>query len=361
MPFVNTSSAGADAAAIAELCRRLLGRPVLRLERIAGGRNSQVFRLDCDDRGGPGNYVAKQYYSTPDDPRDRLQTEYRALGFLRKNGVVNVPAPIAADAPSRCAIYEFASGDLASTQPIGAGEIRQAVAFLVTLKTLARRGGADGVTAASEACFSIDAILESVRARLERLRARPDGSPGKPTLTRFLSERFEPFLATVDRWTDDEARAAGLSRSAEIPPADRTLSPSDFGFHNALRDEAGRLVFVDFEYFGWDDPAKMLVDFLHHPGMSMSAERRREFATGLLAAFRDVPSLAARSRIVYPWFGLKWCLILLNEFVPAQLRRRSFAGAVVAVPAELLDRQLAKADRLLVQLTAEYRNNIYVD
>ena len=42
--------------------------------------------------------------------------------------------------------------------------------------------------------------------------------------------------------------------------AQRALSPSDFGLHNALRGQDGQLRFVDFEYFGWDDPVKLVSD-----------------------------------------------------------------------------------------------------
>ena len=48
----------------------------------------------------------------------------------------------------------------------------------------------------------------------------------------------------------------GLSMSAALPKETRCLSPSDFGFHNALLEATGKLRFVDFEYAGWDDPAK---------------------------------------------------------------------------------------------------------
>ena len=48
----------------------------------------------------------------------------------------------------------------------------------------------------------------------------------------------------------------GVSWEQELLEQYRTLSPSDFGFHNALRTPAGTMVFLDFEYFGWDDPAK---------------------------------------------------------------------------------------------------------
>jgi hypothetical protein len=351
----------ADETVVAEVGGRLLGRPVVEVERISGGRNSQVYRLDCDPHTQPSRYVLKQYFTISQDPRDRLDTEYRALQLLRSRGVANVPAPIAKDVATRCAVYEFVPGERASFRTIEASDIRQTVDLLAELKAIARRCREDEAGPASEACFSIDAIVRNIAGRVARLRALPVTAPGKSVLQQFLSERFDPFVIALETWTAEQTRRQSIGRDVEIPPDLRTLSPSDLGFHNALKDGAGRLVFVDFEYFGWDDPAKTIVDFLHHPGMDLSSDNRRDFVAGVLATFDDDRGLAARARIVYPWFGLKWCVILLNEFLPEHLRRRNFAGAEGPGHAELLNRQLGRASHLLERVSAEYEHNEYFE
>jgi hypothetical protein len=88
---------------------------------------------------------------------------------------------------------------------------------------------------------------------------------------------------------------------------------------------------------------------------------RRDFVAGALDVFPDVDNLAARARIVYPWFGLKWCLILLNEFVPEHLSRRRFAGAAGEERSQLLARQLDRARALLARVGADYRHNTFFD
>jgi hypothetical protein len=47
--------------------------------------------------------------------------------------------------------------------------------------------------------------------------------------------------------------------------------------------------------------------------------------------------------------ALKWCTILLNEFVPEHLERRDFASPQDLPSAQRLDEQLAKAARMLQQ------------
>ena len=124
------------------------------------------------------------------------------------------------------------------------------------------------------------------------------------------------------------------------------LSPSDFGFHNALRTSDGGLVFVDFEYFGWDDPAKMVSDFLLHPGMALSRPLRGRFLNRLLRGFGTGHALDVRVRVAFGLYALKWCMILLNEFVPEHLQRRLFAKPGLK-PADLQRQQLAKARDML--------------
>jgi hypothetical protein len=350
-----------EETALTRTCSRLLGQAVVGIERIYGGRNSQVFRLDCGTGTPPSRYVAKRYVAIPEDARDRLGTEYGALEFLRSCGITNVPAPIAKDADACCGVYEFVPGERASLRAASDSDIRQAIDLLANLDSVARRTGADAAAAASEACFSIDAIVENLSARAARLRSLPDDVPGVAALRRFLNGRVAPLVSLLDAWTDEQARLYGIRRDAMLPFAQRTLSPSDFGFHNALRDGRERLVFVDFEYFGWDDPAKTIVDFLLHPAMEMTDGQRRTFAADAVAVFSGAPALATRSRLVYPWFGLKWCLILLNEFVPEQRRRRRFAGGEETGPIDVLQRQLDRAERLLDRVAAEYRHNPYFD
>jgi hypothetical protein len=233
--------------------------------------------------------------------------------------------------------------------------VRQAVDFMIALQALSQAEGARAIADASEACFSFAAIGRSLDARLATLRAVPDEAPGSAALRRFLDQRFDPLRAAVAVWCDaalrDDAALAG-----ELPQRDRILSPSDFGLHNALRTADGRLVFVDFEYFGWDDPAKTIVDFLLHPGMDLTADRKRQFADAMISRLPQ-PQLVRRARLVYPLFGLKWCLILLNEFVPQYLRRRAFAEVTAQPQTSVLDLQLRQAERLVDRLDAEYRNN----
>jgi hypothetical protein len=101
------------------------------------------------------------------------------------------------------------------------------------------------------------------------LRLRAEGAEAD-TLRRFFDGPFADMLNAFEARARQGYLALGLDFDAELAEEMRTLSPSDFGFHNAIRKTDGTLCFIDFEYFGWDDPVKLTADFLHHPGMALS-------------------------------------------------------------------------------------------
>jgi hypothetical protein len=129
--------------------------------------------------------------------------------------------------------------------------------------------------------------------------------------------------------------------------------PSDFGYHNALRRPDGSLAFVDFEYFGWDDPVKLTADILLHPGPAAWAAAAATLPRRRAAAVRrsDVWSAACRLSAAV---RLRWVLILLNEFLPEVWARRVRAGATESWEAAKA-RQLAAARKFLSQLPEAVR------
>jgi hypothetical protein len=345
-----SSIAAPDLGAI---CRAALGRDVVSSAPIGAGRNSRVFRVDLNgaEPPSPQEVVVKFYRRDPGDARDRLGTEFGSLQFLWQNSVRAIPRPIAIDRDRQCAIYEFIPGEVATSRAITPADIETTVGFLGALKRLRDAPGSAALPAASEACFSLDDVVTNLERRLDRLRHAEPGGDDVARMRRWTAETFAPFLAEVREWCRRAARQSEVAFDEPIGPEARTLSPSDFGFHNAIRRPDGTLAFLDFEYFGWDDPAKTIADYLLHPGMGLGEPLKRDFAARALAAFADLPMLPARARLVYPLFGLKWAMILLNDFLPERFSPTN---------GEWRHAQLMKAQALVVRLAAEYRDNPYL-
>ena len=341
---------------IDDICRTHLGRGVRAAARIGTGRNSRVFKVDLQsgeaNGSSPTSVVVKFYRRDPGDGRNRLAVEFGGLQFLWDNGQRAIARPIAADRDRHCGIYEHIAGAPFESLP-SAGDVDQAVAFLASLKPMRAGAAAARQPVASEAEFSIARIAASITGRIERLRDSACNGDGAE-LRRWITDTLEPLLRDVSAWCRQQADRQRIAFDGEIAINQRILSPSDFGFHNAIRRPDGTVAFVDFEYFGWDDPAKTAADFVLHPGMTLDDSLRRRFVQRFVTAFDDIEQLAARVRIVYPLFGLKWCVILLNDFLSGR-------ESVVAADemSAVRRRQLAKADDMATRIAGAYRSNPY--
>jgi len=331
----------------------LLGRPVETLVRLIGGRNSQVFSVTLTDGQ---KYVAKRYFRHESDPRDRQGVEFQSLRFLWDQGVRCIAEPIDSDQELGWSVFEFAGDTKVTSQEVTEADIDFSTEFLLDLSDLNGVPGSELMPPASEACFSMAAIIDNIDHRLEAL-----SEADAPELVDFLQYEFRPGLALVVSWCQEQSEATGISFTSNLDRQECTLSPSDFGFHNAVHREDGSIVFLDFEYFGWDDPAKMTSDFLLHPAMELQPKLLRRFAGNLVAGFSGNRQLADRIRLTYPLFGLKWCLILLNEFLPANIARREFAAGQHQEALELRAGQLAKAKTMFDRVNHEYMRFPYLD
>ena len=311
----------------------LLGQ-VLEVVPCANGGNNRALRVEA----GGKTYLAKYYFRSALDKRTRMVNEWAFLSYAAQAGVSVVPRPIAKDDNHDLAIYSFLSGVVPATQQINADAFTQAGEFIANLNC--KRELARELADASESCFSAGDHLALLEARIKRLETH-DALP-------VHSAEFAEVLRDI------QAAFARYAPQLDFPPlatTDLCLSPSDFGFHNSLRDEQGRFSFIDFEYAGWDDPAKMLCDFLLHPGIPVDTALLPHLLAPLEKAGLVPPLAIARARGLYPLLALRWCCIILNVFVPEHAARRQFADATWdKQAAQAL--QLAKARQMLQKLHA---------
>lgn len=300
-----------DPAAVAA---RLWPTPAaLTIEAAAVGGNNRLFRVSAD-----GVSRALKFYPATDGAT-RLRREQAALEWLRADpDPAPVPAFHAADAEAPAALIDWIDG--APVGPPVATDIDAVVAF--THRLLRRRDAAGGLPMAAEATPTARDLESQIEERLSR--ARRAEAEAAVAAVGSAYRRFGPIGGE--------------------PPAALIPNPSDFGFHNALRIADGGLAFLDFEYFGRDDPARLAGDFLLHPGMwsvhvdPADCPLRKRFLEGVVPALSAIDSrFAERLKRQLPYLALRWALIVLNPF---GAERPPPAPTVAAA-------QLAKSEGLL--------------
>ena len=317
------------AAELRELAEKLAGEAPSRIDAARGGGNSRVYRVVT---AGGREFALKRY--PPGDARDRLGQEYEALEFLRAAGFDNVPSPVARDAGRGAALFSWLHGTrVEERQP---GDVAQLANFVRAAHGAARLPAAQRLRPAAEAVTGGGELLRQLEQRLARLES---SRPEHAGLHRILTE------------IRAELRSRTLPQLPQLPRERQTLSPSDIGFHNALRGADGTLAFVDFEYFGWDDPAKLVSDVLWHPGHTLAPHEALEFRARAADIYSADPDFEVRLATLFPFFGLRWALIVLNEFLSSDRERREFAGKS-GDRLEIEERQLAKARDLVERVRA---------
>jgi hypothetical protein len=330
--------------------RALLGGSVDAVERARGfGRNSGIYRV----RQGGTRYALKQYPPRRPGERDRAAIELAALRFMTAYGIDSVPRPYAADPEGCHALIEWIDG-AAVTAP-GDADIAAAAGFLAAVHGLRDEPDAATQLPTAEACLSAGEIVAQIERRLARLGIV---TAEEPALAGFLDDAFRPLLGRITGWAESGYAREGLSFTRPIDAAARTLCASDFGFHNALRRPSGALVFIDFDDFGWDDPVKLTADFLLHPGTQLPERLKRDFAAAAAAIYQTDPLFATRLASLYPLFALRWCMILLNEFLPERWAHRINAGGE-ADWALVKQRQLDRARDWVQSLATDFRRFPY--
>jgi hypothetical protein len=292
----------------------------LLINPCAAGGNNRVFRIDADGR----TFAAKCYFKDPSDARDRLNAEFSFLEYARKSGIVCVPEPVARDDGAGIGLYEFIDGYKLSPGTLSSEHIEQAREFFVHLNEPASRALAASLAGASESCFSIADHLALIQGRVDRLSAIPATPDVGKEAVAFAVELRKRWAALRARILSESKRRRLEQRSA-LSSEDRCISPSDFGFHNAIVSPSGKLVFVDFEYSGWDDPAKAVSDFFSQPAIPVPFEHFDSFLACALTYSPNAGMLTERTRLLLPVFRLKWCCIVMNDFLPAFTQRRKMA------------------------------------
>ena len=145
-------------------------------------------------------------------------------------------------------------------------------------------------------------IEDQIRNRYKKLYGLLDvNSELNSFLENKFPQAFEEILLKSKKLWPGEFKTR-LTNNRQL------LSPSDFGFHNTLLTNEG-LKFIDFEYFGWDDPVKLTCDFLLHPGMVLKDKQKSLWLLKMKRIFSD-----DKNKMNYSLLDIEGEILLISQF-----------------------------------------------
>ena len=308
----------------------IYGKSIDNVEKLKGRGNSRLFKLSFHKKN---SILLKDYPDLSIDLRPRMQTEVNALKLVESIG--KTPKVLAFNKPQNIAFYEFIEGE--GMYNIEDHHINQALNFIEDLQSF--KGKAIWGEA-SEACLSERQLAGQISYRFDRLVKITNKD-----LNKFLVSTFKPLLNKTFEYSEKNWPSNNLEK--ELPEWKQAFSPSDFGFHNAILKGSGDLVFFDFEYFGRDDPVKLIADFVWHPGMKLKNSQKKDWLKGAFDIFKSDTQLIKRFSSAWPLYGLRWALIVLNEFLDDGWRKRTYADeSLKHLHKKKLETQLSKAKNI---------------
>ncbi len=328
-----------------ELLRSPERGDAFRFERLSGGKNNRVYRVV----GRDSPVILKWYFHHESDQRDRLVAEWAFYEWASQCAAKLVARPIAFSATNRFAVFSFVNGHRLVTDAVATSHVEQAIKFIGKLNRYRNWSSSDGLPTAAEACFSIQEHVDCISTRVDRLRTIETNTETHREALDFVETTISTSLADAIDQLRVWSVAEHVDISAPLTNQQKCVSPSDFGFHNALVGDTGSLTFYDFEYAGWDDPAKLLCDFYCQPEIPAPRDTWDTFADLTAELAGDTPLERQRQALLFPLYQVKWCCILLNEFLPTSFERRKFAANNTVD----LEAQLQKAKRLAEQIVID--------
>lgn len=306
------------------------------VEKIAAGGNSRIFKINRE-MGAP---VALKKYP-PHSAGDRSRQFVETVAYRALQSSIFTPKLLHSDFITGYNLYSWVDG--AKIQTFGPEELEFALGFIGELIAKTKLND-DSVPMASEACIAIKDIFSQIEYRLKDLTAVDDSD-----LNEFLIKSFIPIYEFL--YSKIIADNGYEFISQKLKKENWVLSPSDFGFHNSLKSTEGKIIFLDFEYFGFDDPAKLMNDFVWHPGMLTSEEVKKYWMLSMLSLFPNDQGLLQRVKVSWPLYGLRWALIILKEFTRNGWSDRNYAqSSHEGYRADKLEGQLFKSRAIIKSL-----------
>lgn len=307
------------------------------IKTIRQSGNNQVFCVKkCSQF-----YIVKKYFQHPDDLRNRLEAEFSFLEFAYSKIPDFVPKPFVKNIEDDVALYEYIDGTkITNERELGSEYLKQAFKFISALNK-GKKLYLENISNASEACFSIGEHLNLIESRINELS--------------MCSERDSKFMTLleeiIEKW-DNEKREVykkcelyNIEIDKKLEQDEKIISPSDFGFHNAIIQ--GHFVkFIDFEYSGWDDPAKLVGDFFGQVEIPVDNSHVGDFVKVAFEGLNFSEKNIIRSKLLVDVYKVKWCCIVLNIFLEKNLLRRLFANPNLDV-FQQKNIQIKKASKIL--------------
>ncbi|MDA8716491.1 aminoglycoside phosphotransferase family protein [Alphaproteobacteria bacterium] len=309
------------------------------IQPIRLGANNKSYTCHVDEQ----LIFVKYFLKDSADERDKIGAEWEFLRYLDFIGEEQAPKPIAINTEKNLLIIGHCHGDQPAFADYSNSLVSEASLFINRINRDRINDWSQTLPLASEHTPSISGYNKLTKIKLDALN---QSIPKEEHEARLILDQAISLLDAL--WSKYEGSNSAVPDC--IAKKNLCISPSDFGFHNVLVTADGRVNFVDFEYAGWDDPAKLLCDFVLHPAMKLNVSFAKRFVAGISIEDVNKDWLLSRCHILFGFSIVRWVCIIMNIFLPHHLERKMFAKPGLCV-SSLKMRQITEAKLMLLKIS----------
>lgn len=298
--------------------------------RQSGGINNHVYLCKSADE----QVIVKSYPQLTQPQPDRFRAEQEFLTYANTCAPGYVPRLLSADTSSRILVMQYLEGTpYSASDTLEAQDIQHAASLITALSADVNLAKSHITQRAADGFLSLSEHLENITSRLAGMATShlPGACQGQARGSLKQLNELNKTTQTIVR----NAIKNGLIEDA-ISEDMLCPSPSDFGFHNAISCSSN-VKFIDFEFAGWDDPAKVVCDFFLQPRVRVPTKYQYLIEESV-ATVVPAEVLRARIRYLHPVLHLKWAAIILSVLKPERLQNLLDIDATLAKDAIVQER-----------------------
>tara|TARA_Y100001968_G_scaffold330748_1_gene383456 strand:+ start:193 stop:1197 length:1005 start_codon:yes stop_codon:yes gene_type:complete len=280
---------------------------IIKFTKLSQGFNCNALQLiDKENK----KYFLKIFLNNFLNKHKRLKSELSFINFLTENNLGNIPHVVFFNRKKNWILYDWVNGK--KIDKIDKSDAQGLIDFLYKININKFR---DNLPNASEACFSILEHKQLINSKIEN-------SISKLMLIKNIDNNliFQAINALKKKQYLLEnifAEQSLLNKKIieeKLERHQKCLSPSDIGFHNILNSE-GKLIFLDFEYAGIDDPFKLIADIILQPDHGMPENYIYLLKKLINLIKSDIPHFERKLKIILEFYKVKWFCIIFNPLI----------------------------------------------
>ena len=294
------------------------------ISKIKEGRNNKVYL--CKEKNN--KFIIKKFKNYFETKYDRYFTEKTFIEYLKKKKINNIPYIIGVNKKEKILYLKYISGKKIKRPK--KNHLNECLKFLkkINHKTTHKNFHFQN---ASDACLCVGDHINACERRINKLRNKYNYKKDYESkkIYKFLKNKIIPEFKIIK--SNIKYSFAKSQIKKKLNDNQLILSPSDFGFHNIITKN-DKMYFIDFEYAGWDDPRKLVCDFILNPDYLISKKNKIFFLMNFDQVFKTKILNSNQFRVILKFHFLKWVCMIINQinlkFSKKQSNMKYFKKAV---------------------------------